>query len=91
MLGISSNHTASQRVFREQLGLDYPLLSAFHAPEVIENYVGWLDQAKRLANRGYVLIDADGIVRYVRIMQKPGEILPLRMLQNEVAKLDAEK
>lgn len=87
MLGISTNHTASQQVFREQLELDYPLLSAFDAPEVVETYVGWLDRDKRLANRAYVLIDTEGIVRYVRIMQNPAEVVPLGVLQDEVAKL----
>ena len=87
MLGISTNHTASQLVFREQLQLDYPLLSAFDAPEVVETYVGWLDRDKRLANRAYVLIDTEGIVRYVRIMQNPAEVVPLGVLQDEVAKL----
>ena len=89
MLGISTNHTASQQVFREQLQLDYPLLSAFDAPEVVEEYVGWLDRDKRLANRAYVLIDTEGIVRYVRIMQNPAEVVPLGVLQDEVAKLGA--
>lgn len=87
MLGISTNHTASQQIFRKQLELDYPLLSAFDAPEVIETYVGWLDRDKRLANRAYVLIDTEGIVRYVRIMQNPAEVVPLGVLQGEVAKL----
>lgn len=89
MLGVSTNHTASQQVFREQLELDYPLLSAFDAPEVVEEYVGWLDRDKRLANRAYVLIDTEGVVRYVRIMQNPAEVVPLGVLQDEVAKLGA--
>ncbi len=87
VLGISTNHTASQRVFREQLALSYPLLSAFDAPEVVENYVGWLDREKRLSQRAYVLIDTDGIVRFVRVMQNPGEILPVSELEAELAKL----
>ena len=32
VLGISTNHGASQKVFTQQLKLDYPLLSAFAAP-----------------------------------------------------------
>jgi peroxiredoxin len=87
VLGISTNHTASQRIFREQLALSYPLLSAFDAPEVVENYVGWLDREKRLSQRAYVLIDTDGIVRFVRVMQNPGEVLPVSELEAELAKL----
>ena len=87
VLGISTNHTASQRIFREQLALSYPLLSAFDAPEVVENYVGWLDREKRLSQRAYVLIDTDGIVRFVRVMQNPGEVLPVSELETELARL----
>ncbi len=87
VLGISTNHTASQRIFREQLALSYPLLSAFDAPEVVENYVGWLDREKRLSQRAYVLIDTDGIVRFVRVMQNPGEVLSVNALEAELARL----
>ncbi len=87
VLGISTNHTASQRIFREQLALSYPLLSAFDAPEVVENYVGWLDREKRLSQRAYVLIDTDGIVRFVQVMQNPGEVLSVNTLAAELAKL----
>ncbi len=89
VLGISTNHTASQRIFREQLALSYPLLSAFDAPEVVENYVGWLDREKRLSRRAYVLIDTDGIVRFVRVMQNPAEVLAVSELEAELAKLTA--
>ena len=89
VLGISTNHTASQRIFREQLALNYPLLSAFDAPEVVENYVGWLDREKRLSKRAYVLIDTDGIVRFVRVMQNPGEVLSVSEIEAELARLKA--
>ena len=91
VLGISTNHTASQNVFRGQLTLDYPLLSAFDAPEVIENYAGWLDREKRLSNRAYILIDTDGIVRYVKVMQNPGEVLSLNEIEQELDKIGAPK
>jgi peroxiredoxin len=87
VLGISTNHTASQRIFREQLALSYPLLSAFDAPEVVEDYVGWLDRERRLSRRAYVLIDTDGIVRFVRVMQNPAEVLAVSELEAELAKL----
>lgn len=91
VLGISTNHSASQKIFREQLTLDYPLLSAFDVPDMVEKYVGWLDQEKRLSNRAYVLIDTDGIVRYVQVMQNPGEVLSLSEIEGEIAKLGTEK
>ncbi|MSQ47972.1 MAG: redoxin domain-containing protein [Deltaproteobacteria bacterium] len=81
VLGVSTNHGASQKVFGEQLKLDYPLLSAFEAPDVITNYAGWLDKDKRLSNRAYFVIDKEGIVRFKKVMEKPREILPTPELE----------
>lgn len=78
---MSTNHGASQKIFGEQLKLDYPLLSAFDSPEVITNYAGWLDKDKRLSNRAYFVIDKEGIVRFKKIMEKPREILPVPELE----------
>jgi len=78
---VSTNHGASQKVFGEQLKLDYPLLSAFESPDVITNYAGWLDKDKRLSNRAYFVIDKEGIVRFKKVMEKPREILPVPELE----------
>ncbi len=87
VLGISTNHSASQSVFREQLDLDFPLVSSFGDNDVIEAYVGWLDREKRLSNRGYVLVDREGIVRYVRVMENPGEVLSTHEIETIIAEL----
>jgi peroxiredoxin len=70
-----------QKVFGEQLKLDYPLLRAFDSPDVITHYVGWLDKDKRLSNRAYFVIDKEGVVRFKKIMEKPREILPVPELE----------
>ncbi len=77
-MGISTNHTASQKAFAKELGLNYPLLSAFDHPQVIADYVGWLDEERRLAKRAYFVIDKEGKVRFQRVMESPGEILPMQ-------------
>ena len=87
MLGISTNHGASQKVFAQQIKLDYPLLSAFDAPDVIANYSGWLDKEKRLSNRAYFVIDKQGIVRFKRVMENPREILPAPELEKALVEL----
>jgi peroxiredoxin len=75
-------------VFSQQLKLDYPLLSAFDAPDVITTYAGWLDTEKRLSNRAYVIIDKQGVVRFKKVMDNPAEILPVQELEQAVAALD---
>ena len=78
---MSTNHAASQKVFGEQLKLDYPLLSAFDSPDVITHYAGWLDKEKRLSNRAYFVIYKEGIVRFKKIMEKSRGILPVPELE----------
>ena len=68
-------------MFAQQIKLDYPLLSAFDAPDVITNYCGWLDKEKRLSNRAYFVIDKQGIVRFKKVMENPREILPAPELE----------
>jgi len=87
VLGISTNHGASQKVFAQQIKLDYPLLSAFETPKVIEEYPGWLDQEKRLSNRAYFIIDKQGIVRFKKVMENPREILPPQELEQALTDL----
>src|SRR5947208_15286699 len=90
VLGISTNHGASQKVFAQQIKLDYPLLSAFDAPDVIANYAGWLDKEKRLSHRAYFIIDKQGIVRFKRVMENPGEILADSELEQAHAQVKIE-
>ena len=87
VLGISTNHGASQKVFAQQIKLDYPLLSAFDAPDVVADYAGWLDKEKRLSNRAYFIIDKEGIVRFKRVMENPREILPAPELEQALAEI----
>jgi peroxiredoxin len=87
VLGISTNHGASQKVFAQQIKLDYPLLSAFDAPNVIADYSGWLDKDKRLSNRAYFIIDKQGIVRFKKVMENPREILPAPELEHALAEI----
>ena len=86
-MGVSANHGASQKVFAQQIKLDYPLLSAFDAPDTITNYAGWLDKDKRLSNRAYFIIDKQGIVRFKKVMENPREILPVQELEQALAGL----
>lgn len=88
VLGISTSHGASQRVFAEQIKLDYPLLSAFDAPQVIEDYAGWFDKEKQLSNRAYFIIDKQGQVRFAKVMDNPREILPVQELEQALAALE---
>jgi peroxiredoxin len=78
VLGISADHTFTQKTFAESLQLPYPLLSDFPDLQVIRNYgVLWPHQIGPLrdgnvvvdhrpntaARRAFFLVDQQGIVR----------------------------
>jgi len=62
-LGISANATFSQKAFADFFKVNYPLLSDSPDLKVMKAY-GVLNEARRLANRSYVITDKEGIVRY---------------------------
>ena len=70
MLGISVDSSPSNKVFAEQNGLTFPLLSDFQ--RTVSKQYGVLNQEKGFANRGTFLIDRDGVVRFAEMIS-PGE------------------
>src|SRR5436309_6143452 len=71
LVGISVDSTWAHRAFRDQLGISIPLLSDFEPKgEVIRSYGAYLDEVVH-GNRSLVLIDEDGIVRWVHESPTP--------------------
>ena len=65
LLGVSVDAAASHRAFREQLGLEFPLLADFHPKgEMSAAYGAYLENIG-ITNRSLVLIDEDGVVQWV--------------------------
>lgn len=65
MLGISANAIFSQKAFVDFTKINYPLLSDRDGK--VMQLFGVYDAEKRLAKRSYVIIDKDGVVRYLNI------------------------
>jgi peroxiredoxin len=68
VLGISADSPWSHRAWAEERGIGFPLLSDFNK-EVIEEY-GVRNEAG-FANRAYVVVDRDGVVRAKRVEESP--------------------
>ena len=51
---------------------------------MIRDYIGWLDEEKRLGNRAYVIIDKQGIVRFKKVV----EMVPVEDLEQVLAGLE---
>jgi peroxiredoxin len=72
LLTISIDSSYAHKVWAEQQGYDFPLLSdAWPHGEVAQAY-GVFNADKGFANRGTFLIDKDGVVRFAE-MNGPGE------------------
>jgi peroxiredoxin len=72
LLAVSCDPSASLRVFGEQLGIDYHLLSDFWPHGEVARAYGVFDESFGFALRGSFIIDRQGVVRW-SIVNGPGE------------------
>jgi peroxiredoxin len=71
VLGISANQPFSQKAFADFAKIAYPLLSDRDG-KVIQAF-GVYDEPRRLAKRSYVIIDKEGVIRYLSIRPSNSE------------------
>ncbi|MDQ0990639.1 peroxiredoxin [Streptomyces sp. V3I7] len=64
VLAVSNDSIHTLRVFAEQEGLEYPLLSDFWPHGNVSRAYGVFDEDKGLAHRGTFIIDKEGVVRW---------------------------
>jgi peroxiredoxin len=72
ILGISCDTSASQKVFAEQEGFDYPLLSDFWPHGEISKLYGSWFEARGFSMRGTFIIDKAGILKW-SVVNGPGD------------------
>jgi peroxiredoxin len=64
LFGISTDNTPSQKVFAEQTGAKFPMLSDFADRKVAKAY-GVLIESRGLANRATFVVDKDGKIAWI--------------------------
>lgn len=64
VFGVSTDNTPSQRVFAEQTGAKFPMLSDFSDRKVSKTY-GVLMEARGLANRATFVVDKEGKIAWI--------------------------
>jgi peroxiredoxin len=89
-VGISTDFQPAQKARSEKMGLTFPLVSDV-ARTTLEAY-GFLnndpkDRLYRYSKRAYVIIDKAGIVRYKKVLEKPGDLVSDDELLAELDKL----
>ena len=71
LLAVSNDSIHSLRVFAEQEGLEYPLLSDFWPHGNVSRAYGVFDEDKGCAVQGTFVIDKDGVVRWTVVNGLP--------------------
>ncbi|WP_030746706.1 peroxiredoxin [Streptomyces sp. NRRL F-5135] len=71
LLAVSNDSIHTLRVFAEQEGLEYPLLSDFWPHGEVSRSYGVFDEEKGCAVRGTFIIDKEGIVRWTVVNGLP--------------------
>ncbi|SEP61910.1 peroxiredoxin [Streptomyces radiopugnans] len=71
LLAVSCDSPFTLRVFAEQEGLDYPLLSDFWPHGDTAREYGVFDEEKGCAVRGTFIIDKEGVVRWTVVNALP--------------------
>jgi peroxiredoxin len=66
VLGISVDSTWAHKAFAKQLELQFPLLADFHPKGAVAEKYGLYLQERGIAARAVVVIDKEGIVRFVK-------------------------
>lgn len=85
LLAVSNDSIHTLRVFAEQEGLEYPLLSDFWPHGDTSRAYGVFDEVKGCAVRGTFVIDKEGVVRWAVVNGLPDA----RDLNEYVTALDA--
>jgi mycoredoxin-dependent peroxiredoxin len=88
VLGMSVNTAFSQKAFAEFAKINYPLLSDPSGKTM--TMFGVFDQERRQAKRSYVIIDKEGVVRYINIRPSngPKDLLSTDELLNAAKKVN---
>jgi peroxiredoxin len=86
VLGVSVDTPFSLKVWAEQQGYQFPLLSDFWPHGEVAKTYGVFDEAGGRANRGTFLIDKDGVLRFTEVNQA-GELRDQQAWKKAVAEL----
>jgi peroxiredoxin len=71
LLGLSIDSPFSHAAFAEKMKINYPLLADFHPKGEVAKKFGLYMEDKGITNRATVILDKEGVVRYVQVYDVP--------------------
>ncbi len=86
VLGVSVDSFYAHKAYADKMRISYPLLSDFHPKGEVARKFGLYLEDKGMTNRATVILDKDGVVRYVKLYDIPQQ-RDNQELVNELKKL----
>ncbi len=74
LYGVSTDHSYSQKAFKEKLGITIEQLSDFEPKGAAARTFGAYFEPRGMTNRALVIIGADGVVRWSHLAESPGDL-----------------
>jgi peroxiredoxin (alkyl hydroperoxide reductase subunit C) len=91
LVGVTVDSSWAHKAFQEKLGIDLPLLADFHPKgEVCRAYGAYIEERGH-PNRSLVLIDEEGVVRWVHESPTPLEIPGANLIFDALAAVEPDR
>ncbi|MBI5106755.1 MAG: redoxin domain-containing protein [Solirubrobacterales bacterium] len=85
LYGVSTDHSWSQRAFREQLGVSIPMLSDFEPKGGTARKLGAYFEPAGFTNRALVIVGPDGVVTWSHLADSPGDLPGVNLIFDGLA------
>jgi peroxiredoxin (alkyl hydroperoxide reductase subunit C) len=85
VFAVSTDHSASQRAFRESLGVTFPQLSDFEPKGAASRAFGAYFEPGGMSNRALVIVGPDGVVKWSHLASNPGELPGVNLIFDGLA------
>ena len=91
MLGISVDSVFTLKKYKEEQGLNFPLLSDFNK-EVSSAYgslyEAWIFDMKGVSKRSAFVIDKEGVIRYAEVLENAGDLPDFERINQALSSLN---
>jgi peroxiredoxin len=74
LYGVSTDHSYSQKAFKEKLGITIGQLSDFEPKGAAARAFGAYFEPGGMTNRALVIVGPDGVVRWSHLAESPGDL-----------------
>ena len=88
LAGVSVDSAWTHKAFQEKLGIEIPLLADFHPKGEVARAYGAYIEDRGHNNRSLVLIDEEGVVRWVHESPSPRDIPGANLIFDALAEVD---